>query len=116
MQGGIYVQGGILFSKSINMQTKMRPCRGKFSLKINKRACTSIRYTRVFGNLNTKYKYQYTETCISILILGKYTDILVNALLFGSFQYSRNTPFVVSLLISSYLEEVRKRKDISNPE
>ena len=31
----------------INVQTKIRPCRGKFFLKINKRACTSIQYTRV---------------------------------------------------------------------
>ena len=29
------------------MQTKIRPCRVNFFLKINKRACTSIRYTRV---------------------------------------------------------------------
>ena len=29
------------------VQTKIRLCREKFSLKINKRACTSIRYTRV---------------------------------------------------------------------
>ena len=38
---------GNFFSKSINVQTKIRPCRGEFFLKINKRACTSIRYTRV---------------------------------------------------------------------
>ena len=30
--------GGKIVSKSINMQTKIRPCRGKFFLKINKRA------------------------------------------------------------------------------
>ena len=39
--------GGNFFSKSINVQTKIRPCRGDFLLKINKRACTSIRYNRV---------------------------------------------------------------------
>ena len=39
--------GGNFFSKPINVQTKIRPCRGDFCLKINKRACTSIRYTRV---------------------------------------------------------------------
>ena len=39
--------GGIFFSKSINVQTEIRPCRGDFFLKINKRACTSIRHTRV---------------------------------------------------------------------
>ena len=39
--------GGIFFSKSINVQTKIKPCRGEFFLKINNRACTSIRYTRV---------------------------------------------------------------------
>ena len=39
--------GGNFFSKSINVQTKIRPCRVEFFLKINKRACTSIRYTRV---------------------------------------------------------------------
>jgi hypothetical protein len=39
--------GGNFFSKPINVQTKIRPCRGDFFLKINKRACTSIRYTRV---------------------------------------------------------------------
>ena len=32
------------------MQTKIRPCRGEFFLKINKRACTSIRYTRAYVN------------------------------------------------------------------
>ena len=30
--------GGKIVSKSINVQTKMRPCRGEFFLKINKRA------------------------------------------------------------------------------
>ena len=30
--------GGIFFSKSINVQTEIRPCRGDFFLKINKRA------------------------------------------------------------------------------
>ena len=39
--------GRNFFSKSINVQTQIRPCRGEFLLKINKRACTSIRYTRV---------------------------------------------------------------------
>ena len=39
--------GGNFFSKPINMQTKIRLCRGKFFIKINKRACTSIRYSRV---------------------------------------------------------------------
>ena len=29
----------------INVQTKIRPCKGEFFLKINKRSC--IRYTRV---------------------------------------------------------------------
>ena len=48
--------GGIFFSKSINVQTKIRPCRVDFFLKINKRACTSIRYTRVLLN-NTSYCY-----------------------------------------------------------
>ena len=43
--------GGNFFSKSINVQTKIRPCRGDFFLKINKRACTSIRYTRVLSLL-----------------------------------------------------------------
>ena len=41
------VQGGNFFSKSINVQTKIRLCRGEFFLKINKRAHTSIWYTRV---------------------------------------------------------------------
>ena len=44
--------GGKIFSKSINVQTKIRPCRGEFFLKINKRACTSIRYTRVFDHFD----------------------------------------------------------------
>ena len=39
--------GGIFFSKSINVQTQIRPCRRELLFKINKRACTSIRYTRV---------------------------------------------------------------------
>ena len=30
--------GGKIVSKSINVQTKIRPCRGEFFLKINKRA------------------------------------------------------------------------------
>ena len=30
--------GGKIFSKSINVQTKIRTCRGEFFLKINKRA------------------------------------------------------------------------------
>ena len=34
-------------SKTINMQSKIRPYRVDFFLEINKRACTSIRYTRV---------------------------------------------------------------------
>ena len=38
MQDGIDVLGGTFFSKSISVQTKIRPCRGKFFLKINKRA------------------------------------------------------------------------------
>ena len=46
--------GGIFFSKSINVQTEIRPCRGDFFLKINKRACTSIRYTRVVGLIDAK--------------------------------------------------------------
>ena len=41
--------GGFFPSKNINVQTKIRPCRGKFFLKINKRARTSIQYTRVQG-------------------------------------------------------------------
>ena len=32
------MQGGNFFSKSINVQTKIRPCRGEFFLKINKHA------------------------------------------------------------------------------
>ena len=47
VQDGKDVQGGNFFSKSIKVQTKIKPCRGDFFLKINKRACTSIRYTRV---------------------------------------------------------------------
>ena len=42
--------GRKVFSKLINVQTKIRPYRVDFFLKINKRACTSIRYTRVFRN------------------------------------------------------------------
>jgi hypothetical protein len=34
----------------INVQGEIRPCRGEFFLKINKRACTSIRYTKVCNN------------------------------------------------------------------
>ena len=47
MQDRIDMQGEFFFSKSINVQTKIRPCRGEFFLRINKRACTSIRYTSV---------------------------------------------------------------------
>ena len=39
--------GGKFSGKSINVQIKIKPSRGEFFLKINKRACTSIRYTRV---------------------------------------------------------------------
>ena len=39
--------GENFFSKSINVQTKIRPCRGEFFLKINKRAITSIQHNRV---------------------------------------------------------------------
>jgi hypothetical protein len=39
--------GGVFFSKSINVLTKRRPCRGEFFLKINKCLCTSIGYTKV---------------------------------------------------------------------
>ena len=49
--------GEFFFSKSINMQTKIRPCRGDFFLKINKRACTSIRYTRVVYDRNLRNHY-----------------------------------------------------------
>ena len=34
----VQYKGGNFFSKSINVQTKIRPCRWKFFLKINKRA------------------------------------------------------------------------------
>ena len=44
--------GENFFPKSINVQTKIRPCRGDFFLKINKRACMSIRYTRVLHILS----------------------------------------------------------------
>ena len=36
------------------MQTQIWPCRGEFFLKINKRACTSIRHTRVFEDFKFK--------------------------------------------------------------
>jgi hypothetical protein len=36
------------------MQTQIRPCWGEFFLKINKRACTSIRHTRVFEDFKFK--------------------------------------------------------------
>ena len=39
---------GKISLKFIDIQTKIRPCRWEFIFKINKRACTSIRYTRVF--------------------------------------------------------------------
>ena len=54
----INVQGGNSFSKSINVQTKIRLSRGKFLLKMNKRACTSIRYTRV-NNKHSKSQNTY---------------------------------------------------------
>ena len=38
MQDGIDVQGGFFLSKSINVQTKIRPCRGDVFLKIDKHA------------------------------------------------------------------------------
>ena len=45
-----YTCRGNFFSKSINVQTKIRPCKGEFFLKIVKHACTSIRYTRVHSD------------------------------------------------------------------
>ena len=51
--------GGNFFSKSINMQTQIRPCRGDFFLKINKRACTSIRYTRVLQTFHFYLDFLY---------------------------------------------------------
>ena len=39
---------GKISLKLIDLQTKIRPCRWEFIFKINKRACTSIRYTRVW--------------------------------------------------------------------
>ena len=47
MQTQIRLYRGIFFSKTINVQTKIRQCRGELCLKINKRACTFIRQTRV---------------------------------------------------------------------
>ena len=41
---------GEKFLKIINVQTKIRPCSLEFLFKKNKRACTSIRYTRVLLN------------------------------------------------------------------
>ena len=40
--------GRKISSKLINVQTKIRPCRWEFLFKINKSACTSIRYTREY--------------------------------------------------------------------
>ena len=48
--------GGIFFfSKSINVQTQIRPCRRELLFKINKRACASIRYTRVISVLRISF-------------------------------------------------------------
>ena len=61
--------GGNFFSKSINVQTKIRPCRGDFFLKINKHACTSIQYTRVLkvslGSKKPQNNYTYTWMVLS---------------------------------------------------
>ena len=43
--------GGDFSTKSINVQSKKRRYRLEFFLKINKRACTSIRWTRVDKSL-----------------------------------------------------------------
>ena len=58
--------GGNFFSKSINVRTQIRPCRGDFLLKINKRACTSIRHTRVPRDS------RYQKNCSSSNIYGKF--------------------------------------------
>ena len=50
--------GRKVFSKLINVQTKIRPYRVDFFLKINKRACTTIRYTRVLGIYNFDQGYK----------------------------------------------------------
>ena len=42
---------GNFLSKTINVQTQIRPCKGDFFLKINKRACTFIRHTWVLGRM-----------------------------------------------------------------
>ena len=58
--------GGFFFSKTINVQTEIRPCRGGFFLKINERACTFIRQTRVgefeidFQSINSIYFFTQT--------------------------------------------------------
>ena len=41
--------GGNIFIELINVQTQIRPCWWEFFLEINKRACTSIWYTRVYS-------------------------------------------------------------------
>ena len=54
--------GGNFSSKSIIVQTKIRQCRVDFFLKINKRACTSIRYTRVYAHLG-QHKVVMSKYC-----------------------------------------------------
>ena len=56
--------GGQVFSKLINVQTKIRPYKVDFFLKINKRACTSIRYTRVHStNPNWFLRKEFVFSC-----------------------------------------------------
>ena len=42
--------GGKILKKALKVQTKIRPCRGEFFFKINKRAYMSIRYTSVHSD------------------------------------------------------------------
>ena len=58
--------GGNLSSKSINVQNKIRSCRGDFSPKC---ACTSIQYTRVTVSCHKYPLFNCQKYCTPILVM-----------------------------------------------
>ena len=81
--------GGKVFSKSINVQTKIRPYRVDFLLKINKRSCTSIRYTRVVRYVNARLKHisSFPTTLISAAYRSTLSSQYHSAEIISSYPY-----------------------------
>ena len=97
--------GGNFFSKSINVQTKIRPCRREFFLKVNKRACTFIRYTRVFWKID-----DFTNTFWLYLTFTTFTSEFKNFV-------NINSIHLLFFTLDSYLYITAKKasRSSSNP-